>query len=92
MIKIANSNKKIIATGNMKIKNSMIGGIDETKQLAIDIIDEFENLLDEKNITIPSRDREGGKDEARIYGEEYYNLEDSITNILKKNLKRGAIK
>lgn len=44
-------------------------------------LDEFEELLDEENVTVPSSDREG-REEARLYGEEYYNLEDAITEIL----------
>ena len=54
------------------------------RELAIRIIDEFEKLLAEKNIYIPSSDREGENDEACIYGTEYYALEDAITEILEK--------
>ncbi len=56
------------------------------KAAAIDILDEFETLLDEKDITIPSKDREGGEEEARLYGSEYYALEDKIASILRKFL------
>ena len=38
---------------------------------AIRILDEFEKLLDEKNVTIPSSDREGRDEGARLYGAEY---------------------
>lgn len=55
------------------------------KELASNIIDEFEELLDEKNISIPSRDRKGESNEARIYGEEYYALEDRITGMIVKS-------
>ncbi len=48
--------------------------------VAIRIPDEFGELLNEKNVTIPSSDREGR--EARLYGSECYSLEDAITNIL----------
>lgn len=54
------------------------------REVAIQIIDEFEELLAEKNVMIPSDDREGREEEACIYGTEYYQLEDSITDILVK--------
>lgn len=54
----------------------------EVKEKAIAILDSFENLLEEKDITIPSDDREGEESEARLFGSEYYNLEDEIINII----------
>jgi hypothetical protein len=57
---------------------------DEARELAFAIIGEFEGLLDEKDITIPSADREGRPEEACIYGSEYYLLEYAITDILAK--------
>lgn len=56
------------------------------------ILDLFENLLDEKNITIPCSDqseqaqREDHND-ARIYGSEYFDLENSICILLGKENK-----
>jgi len=58
------------------------------RQLAINIISEFEELLEENNLTIPDKDREGNKEEARIYGITYYNLEDKITELIKDTLKK----
>lgn len=46
------------------------------------ICDMFENLLEEHNITIPNNEREGECDEARIFGSDYFNLEDDITDVL----------
>lgn len=54
----------------------------EVRQLAIRICDEFEELLAEKNIVIPSTDRTGEPEEACLYGSEYYQLEDAIVAIL----------
>ena len=54
----------------------------KARRVAIEILDEFEEMLDRKGITIPSEDREGRKEEACIYGTEYYELEDVITDIL----------
>ena len=47
-----------------------------------EIMDTFEETLDRYNLSIPSEDREGHEDEARIYGSEYYELEDKIRRIL----------
>ena len=51
---------------------------------AADIIDIFEELLDRLDITIPDKWREGEEDEARIFGDTYYELEDKIVERLKK--------
>jgi len=57
---------------------------DKARELAIEILDEFEDLLERHGITIPSADREGRKEEACIYGSEYYELEDIVTDILAR--------
>ena len=54
----------------------------KNREIAIEIIETFEELLDSKDIKIPSEEREGDEDEACIYGTEYYELEDSIIKIL----------
>ena len=46
------------------------------------LLDQSEELLNDKNVTIPSSDREGREEEARLYGTEYHSLEDAITEIL----------
>lgn len=48
------------------------------------IIDIFEELLDRLDITLPDKWREGEEDEARIFGDTYYELEDKIIERLKK--------
>lgn len=59
---------------------------DTNRNVAISIISVFEDLLDENDITIPDkfRSEEEGSDEARIFGDTYYNLEDKITDLLNK--------
>ena len=52
---------------------------------ADDIIDIFEELLDRLDITIPDKWREGEEDEARIFGDTYYELENKIVGRLKRN-------
>lgn len=54
------------------------------RKYAIEIVELFEKLLEEKNIIVPSDDREGEEEEASLYGTEYYSLEDSITELLEK--------
>lgn len=70
---------------------SQSAGMDEeeAREMAFSILQDVEELLDEKDITIPSSDREGREEEARIYGTEYYLLEDAITGILVKGSKRA---
>ena len=53
---------------------------------ADDIIDIFEELLDRLDITIPDQWREGEEDEARIFGDTYYELENRIVERLKKEM------
>ena len=52
---------------------------EQARRIAIQIVDEFEEMLEGKNIRIPSEGREA---EACIYGCEHYELEDTIVDIL----------
>jgi len=52
------------------------------REIAIAICGGFEGLLDEKGILIPSADRRGRPEEACLYGEEYWRMEDGITDML----------
>lgn len=61
----------------MNITNNLIDTAD-------DIIDIFEELLDRLDITLPDKWREGEEDEARIFGDTYYELENKIVERLKK--------
>lgn len=54
--------------------------------LAIDIIDAFEQLLEDNNMTIPDEAREDINIEARIFGYTYYELEDYIKEYLQQNV------
>jgi len=70
------------------------GDIDDAghplRELAILACEEFEDLLDDKNIMIPSVDREGREEEACLYGSEYYGLEDAVVSILMEELAAGT--
>lgn len=63
---------------------------EKARDTAFQILQDIEELLDEKGITIPSSDREGAVEEARLYGTQYYLLEDAITDILMKGSKRAG--
>ena len=57
---------------------------DKARRTAIDILDEFEELLDRHGIKVPSSDREGRDEEACLYGSEHYELEDAVTDMLAR--------
>ncbi len=63
----------------------------KNRELTGNLIDLIENLLDAKDITIPSDDREGDESEARIYGMEYAFLLDGFEAILCDNYPQGAV-
>jgi len=78
-----------------------IGGMllmEKEREVACQIIDEFEDILEAYDITMPSTDRKGEPTEARIYGDEYYALEDTITELIedskgdKKRLAKQIVK
>lgn len=52
------------------------------KDATVSIIDCFEDLLDENDITIPDDDRTGEETEARIFGTTYGDLESKIHHII----------
>lgn len=52
------------------------------RQFSACICDEFEDLLDAQDISIPDEDRSGDECEARLFGSTYAELEDSVTSIL----------
>lgn len=54
----------------------------KSKQLAIEIINLFEDVLEEHNIIIPDSDRPEGND-TPLYGTTYGNLVDEITDVLE---------
>jgi hypothetical protein len=63
--------------------------MEKNREIACEILEVFEELLDKYNIVINSDDRKemilsGEHNVAAIYGEEYFLLEDEITNILNQ--------
>ena len=68
--------------------------MEKSREVAIKILDLFEELLDEYDITIETEERndyiedldDSEKDGvARLFGEPYYSLEDSVTEVLNKD-------
>ena len=79
-----NLNKK---EGENKMRNTnAVAKLNEEAltNTAADIIDIFEELLDELDITLPDKWREGEEDEARIFVDTYYELESKIVERLRK--------
>ena len=55
------------------------------REFAAEIIDIFETKLEELNISLPDKYRKNNADEARIYGSNYYDLEDQISSFISVN-------
>lgn len=59
------------------------GGNDiRIRQMSAKICSLFEDALADKDVYIPSDDREGDEDEACLYGDVYADLEDAVTETL----------
>lgn len=54
------------------------------RQAAAAAIDAFSDMLEGYGIKIPSADRTGAANEDAIYGTEYYELEDTLTEIFEE--------
>lgn len=67
--------------------NPIFESVGKSRGIAILILDLFEEMLSDKNIMIPDDDREGGEDEACLYGSTYYDLEDRITDLINKYME-----
>ena len=69
---------------NRKEEKNTMNTTNNLTNTAADIIDIFEELLDRLDIALPDKWREGEEDEARIFGDTYYELENKIVERLKK--------
>ena len=69
---------------NRKEEENTMKNTNNLTNTADDIIDIFEELLDRLDITLPDKWREGEEDEARIFGDTYYELENKIVERLRK--------
>ena len=55
---------------------------EQAGEVAHRILEDFEDLLTEKGIMIPSNDRTGDPDEAHLFGTEYSHLEEAIVAVI----------
>lgn len=69
---------------NRKEEENTMDTTNNLTNTAADIIDIFEELLDRLDITLPDKWREGEENEARIFGDTYYELENKIVERLRK--------
>lgn len=60
----------------------MAGSIGKHRGIAIRILDIFEEMLENKGISIPDWDRTVGKSEACLHGVTYVDLENEIAELL----------
>ena len=72
---------------NRKEEKNTMENTNNLIDTAADIIDIFEELLDRLDITLPDKWREGEEDEARIFGDTYYELENKIVERLRKEVR-----
>lgn len=69
---------------NKKRKNKRMS---QNRELATEIIDEFEELLAKYDLKIPNKERQNSIEECCIYGTDYFYLEDTITELIGSKLK-----
>lgn len=72
---------------NRKEEENTMNTTNNLIDTADDIIDIFEDLLDRLDITLPDKWRESEEDEARIFGDTYYELENKIVERLRKEVR-----
>ena len=64
--------------------------MEKEREIAAAIVDEFESFLAEKGIDIPNPDKVNSECPAILYGEDYYSLEDKVTDIIKNQVTGKA--
>lgn len=61
------------------------GGLSKERNIAIEILNKFEEMLERHDIIIPDDERENIENPANLAGGEYWDLEDTITRIIEDN-------
>lgn len=74
--------KRNLPTNQTLPESELFQSIGRNRGIAIMIIDIFEEMLDQKCISIPDKYRTGDESEACLYGQTYSELQDQITNLL----------
>ena len=65
--------------------------MNKARELAIEILDMFEDVLDEHGIMVPDEFREGEESEACLYGATYAILEDRIVSLLEDYIRERGV-
>ena len=65
-------------------EEAWLASVGKHRGVAIRILDIFEEMLENKGISIPDEDRTGDESESCLYGMTYANLEDEIVTLLEQ--------
>jgi hypothetical protein len=84
--------KKIKKLSTRRDKNMVIDVDDAahpSRQLAIEVLELFEDFLVNKGVVITNKERDeyDSEDAAVLFGSDYYYLEDKITRLVEANKK-----
>ena len=63
-------------------EDAWLASVGKHRGVAIRILDIFEDMLENKGVSIPDEDRTGDKSEACLYGMTYAELENEIAELL----------
>lgn len=64
-----------------------------TRDIAAQIVENFENVLDEQDVTLtsPEDDEKEAGNAARLYGSAYYDLLDAVESIVIQKLEQTGV-
>lgn len=65
-------------------EDAWLASVGNHRGVAIRILDVFEEMLENKGISIPDEDRTGEESEAHLFGMTYATLEDEVADLLKR--------
>ena len=65
-------------------EDAWLAGVGKHRGVAIRILDIFEEMLENKGISIPNEERTGDESEACLYGMTYADLENAIEELLTR--------
>ena len=65
-------------------EDAWLASVGKHRGVAIRILDIFEEMLENKGVSIPDEDRTGDESEACLYGMTYADLENAIEEVLSR--------
>ena len=71
--------QKLISNNKKPYKSSEVINL---RNYSVAICNLIEEILESKDITIPNDSRQGDEGEARLYGDDYFTLENGILQLL----------